>query len=130
MRADAPMWLRHVVRPIVIASALLAAELSVSCRTASVGGKIDPDPGLMAVVATAEAAQTAGLPDGPGKALVTERCLLCHSAALIAQQRKDAAAWGRTVTQMRTWGTPIQDQDQTALVAYLTDHFGPGGVRR
>ena len=130
MRADAPMWMCHVVRPIAIASALLAAALSASCRTASVGGKIDPDPELMAVVATAEAAQIAGLPDGPGKTLVTERCLLCHGAALIAQQRKDAAAWRRTLTQMRTWGTPIQDQDETALVAYLTDHFGPGGVRR
>jgi cytochrome c5 len=130
MRADAPMWMCHVVRPIAIASALLAAALSASCRTARVGGKIDPDPELMAVVATAEAAQIAGLPDGPGKTLVTERCLLCHSAALIAQQRKDAAAWRRTLTQMRAWGTPIQEQDQTALVAYLTDHFGPGGVRR
>jgi cytochrome c5 len=130
MRADAPMWMCHVVRPIAIASALLAAALSASCRTASVGGKTDPDPELMAVVATTEAAQIAGLPDGPGKTLVIERCLLCHGAALIAQQRKDAAAWQRTLTQMRTWGTPIQDEDQTALVAYLTDHFGPGGVRR
>ena len=130
MRADAPLWLCHVVRPIAIASALLAAALSASCRTASVSGKIDPDPELMAVVATAEAAQIAGLPEGPGKTLVTERCLLCHGAALIAQQRKDAAAWGRTVTQMRTWGTPIQDPDQAALVAYLAEHFGPGGVRR
>ena len=57
---------------------------------------------------------------------LTERCLLCHGAALIAQQRKDAAAWGRTVTQMRTWGTQIQDEDQAALVAYLAQHFGPG----
>ena len=85
---------------------------------------------MKAVVVPAEAAEIAALPDGPGKALVTERCLLCHGAALIAQQRKDAAAWGRTVTQMRTWGTPIQDEDQTALVAYLAEHFGPGGVRR
>jgi hypothetical protein len=49
---------------------------------------------------------------------------MCHSAALITQQHKDAAAWGRTLTQMRTWGSPIQDQDQTALVAYLVEHFG------
>jgi len=129
MRAEAPMWIR-VVAPSVIASALLAAALSAGCRTASVGGKVDPDPALTAVVRPAEAAEIAALPDGPGKGLVAGRCLLCHGAALIAQQRKDAAAWGRTVTQMRTWGTPIQDEDQTALVAYLTEHFGPGGVRR
>jgi len=129
MRADVLSWMRPVVGPIVIASAF-AAALSASCRTASVGGKIGPDPRLNAKVGSAEVADIAGLPDGPGKALVTERCLLCHGAALIAQQRKDAAAWGRTVTQMRTWGTPIQDEDQTALVAYLTDHFGAGSVRR
>ncbi|MDP9323037.1 MAG: hypothetical protein M3P13_05330 [Acidobacteriota bacterium] len=122
--------MRRVIGPSVIASALLAAALSAGCRTASVGGRVDPDPALTAVVRPAEAAEMAALPDGPGKVLVTERCLLCHGAALIAQQRKDAAAWGRTVTQMRTWGTPIQDEDQTALVVYLTGHFGPGGGRR
>jgi hypothetical protein len=55
-----------------------------------------------------EAAEIAALPDGPGKALVTERCLLCHGAGLLAQQRKDAAAWGRTVTQMRAWERPYR----------------------
>jgi cytochrome c5 len=130
MRAEAPTGMRRVVRPSLIASALLAAALTAGCRTASVRGKADPDPALTGVVRPAEAAEIAALPDGPGKRLVTERCLLCHGAALIAQQRKDAAAWGRTVTQMRTWGTPIQDEDQTALVAYLAERFGPGGVRR
>lgn len=130
MRAEALTPVRRVVGPSVIASVLLAAALPAGCRTASPGGKIDPDPALTAVVRPAEAAEIAALPNGPGKALVTERCLLCHGAALIAQQRKDAAAWGRTVTQMRTWGTPIQDEDQTALVVYLAEHFGPGAVRR
>jgi cytochrome c5 len=130
MRADAPTRMRRVVAPRVIASVLLAAALPAGCRTASVGGKVDPDPALTVVVRPAETAEIAALPDSPGKAIVTERCLLCHGAGLIAQQRKDAAAWGRTVTQMRTWGTPIQDEDQTALVAYLVQHFGPGGVRR
>ncbi len=119
----------RVVRPTVITLALLAAALSAGCRSAKVGGKVDSDPALLAVMRPAEAAEIAALPDGPAKALVAGRCLLCHGAGLITQQRKDAAAWGRTVTQMRTWGTPLQDADQTALVAYLTEHFGSGGVR-
>jgi cytochrome c5 len=114
----------------VIASALLAATLCTGCRTAQGAGKVGPDPSGEAVGRSAEASEIASLPEGSGKPLVTERCLLCHSAGLIAQQRKDAAAWGRTVTQMRTWGTPIQDAEQAALVAYLTEHFGPGPVRR
>jgi len=127
MHADPPTWRRNVVAPIAIASTLLAAALSANCRTTSVGGKVDDDPAMKAVVVPAEAAEISGLPDGPGKALVTERCLLCHGAGLLAQQRKDAPAWGRTVTQMRAWGTPIQDEDQAALIAYLAEHFGPGG---
>jgi cytochrome c5 len=130
MRAEAPTPIRRMIAPRVIASAVLAAALSAACQTASVGGKIDADPALKAVAGPAEAAEFAVLPDGPGKMLVAERCLLCHGAGLIVQQRKDAAAWGRTITQMRTWGTPIQDEDQNALVAYLAEHFGPGGVRR
>jgi cytochrome c5 len=130
MRADAPTPVGNLGAPFAIASALLAVAISAGCRTATVGARGDPDPALKAVVSSAEAAELGALPDGPGKALVTERCLLCHGAALIAQQRKDAAAWGRTVTQMRTWGTPIQDTEQTALVAYLAEHFGPSNPRR
>ena len=130
MCADAPARIRRLAATGLIALTLLAATLSAGPRTASVGGKADPDPKSAAVIRAAEAAEIAGLPDGPGKALVAGRCLVCHGAGLIAQQRKDAAAWGRTVTQMRTWGTPIQDEDQTALVAYLAQHFGPGAVRR
>ncbi len=128
MRAEA--WRRRlsIVAPGVSAC-LLTASLCAGCRTAGAATKVDPGPALQSVVAAAEASEIAALPDGAAKTIVTERCLLCHGAALIAQQRKDAAAWGRTVTQMRTWGTPIQDADQTALVAYLTEHFGPGARR-
>ena len=113
-----------------IVATVLATVLVGGCRSAGVDRKAVSDPALSAVTGPAEAAEIAGLPDGPGKALVSERCLLCHGAGLIVQQRKDAAAWGRTVTQMRTWGTPIQDEDQTAIVAYLSQHYGPGGAPR
>ena len=124
MRAD----VRRVVRASVIPSAILALSLG-GCRTAGVPGRMDRDQ-IETVARSAETAEIAALPEGAGKTLVTERCLMCHGAALITQQRKDAAAWGRTVTQMRTWGTPIQDEDQTSLVAYLTQHFGTASVRR
>jgi cytochrome c5 len=114
---------------IAIASVLTLLVAAAGCRTAGAGGggkaaATAPPPALQKTLATAETGEIAKLPDGPAKVIVTERCLLCHGAALITAQHKDGAAWGRTVTQMRTWGTPIQDEDQTALVAYLTQHFG------
>jgi cytochrome c5 len=121
---------RPVARGAIAAALFAASSFPAGCRSASLVGEIDPQPVSQTAVETAENAEIAALPDGPAKTLVAERCLLCHSAGLITQQRKDAAAWGRTVTQMRTWGTPIQDEDQTALVAYLTRHFGPGSTQR
>ncbi len=128
MRVEAPARVHGGLRSIAIVSVLLAG-LSAGCRTAG-GGTVDADPALKALSARSEAAEIAALPDGPAKTLVTERCLLCHSAGLITQQRKDAAAWERTVTQMRTWGSPIQEDEQKPLVAYLLEHFGPGDARR
>lgn len=111
----------------LLAAIGFAAALVTACGT---GNRVDRDPAMKAVLAPVEAAEIAALPDGPGKQIVAERCLLCHGAALLTQQRKDSAAWGRTVTQMRTWGTPIQDDDQAALVAYLTQNFGPAAAKR
>jgi cytochrome c5 len=119
-----------VVGTSTVMALLMAVILLSSCRTARVAGPSRADSALASVVARAEAAEIAELPEGPSKLLVAERCLMCHSAGLITRQRKDAAAWGRTVTQMRTWGTPIQDGDQAALVAYLTQHFGPRAAGR
>jgi hypothetical protein len=75
---------------------------------------------LVLLIASASLATGCRTAAGGGKAAATAP----PAALLITAQHKDAAAWGRTVTQMRTWGTPIQDEDQTALVAYLTQHFG------
>jgi cytochrome c5 len=112
-----------------IVLALLAATIVAGCthppKAATATPKVAPDQTLNATLASTETTEIAALPDDPAKTLLTERCLLCHGAGLITQQRKDAAAWGRTVTQMRTWGTPIQDADQAALVTYLTANFGP-----
>ncbi len=124
MFAEAPPRVRRWLPSIAIVSVVVAGF--AACRSAG-GGAVDADPGLQAVSARSEAAEIAALPDGAAKTLVTERCLLCHSAGLITQQRKDAAAWERTVTQMRAWGSPIQEDEQKPLVLYLSEHFGASG---
>ena len=74
MRAEASTWRRTAAR-CLIASTLVTAALGAGCRTANVGGKTDPDPTMKAIVAPAEAAEIAALPDGAAKVLVAERCL-------------------------------------------------------
>jgi len=112
-----------------ITTTLLTAVSLGGCRTTGSRGAVDSARAVSAATRSAEAAEIAGLPEGSAKDLVASRCLLCHGAGLIAQQRKDSAGWGRTVTQMRTWGTPIQDDEQAAIVAYLAQHFGHGARR-
>jgi cytochrome c5 len=124
MRVDHPRRSHGLVALTILASGIAVGFALSGCRTAS-RTTVNTDRTLTAIVQSAEAKEIAALPEGSAKTLVTERCLLCHGAALITQQRKDAAAWGRTLTQMRTWGTPIQDQEQAALGAYLVEHFGP-----
>ncbi len=133
--ANVRQW-RRLIAPAAIAGALIAAAAAAAASGAQTEHKTkplgtpDPDPTLSALARPAEDAELAALPDDPAKSIVTTRCLLCHGAGLITQQHKDAAAWGRTVTQMRTWGAPLQDEDQAALVAYLTRHFGPAAAPR
>jgi cytochrome c5 len=65
------------------------------------------------------------LPDGVGRDVAETRCLMCHSAMLVAQQHKDSTGWEKTVHQMELWSAPIPPGDRDTLFAYLLAHFGP-----
>lgn len=65
------------------------------------------------------------LPEGPGRELVSQNCLTCHSAMLITQQRKDSTSWAKTIALMQTWGAPIPDSvARDSVQMYLVSHFG------
>ena len=51
----------------------------------------------------AQAAAAADLPDGPDVALVRARCMTCHGADLIVQQRLTQVGWDREVAKMVRW---------------------------
>ena len=67
----------------------------------------------------------ADLPPGPGQEIAARACMICHSGTLVTQQRKDAAAWDRTITTMMNWGAPVTPEEVPALRAYLAARFGP-----
>jgi cytochrome c5 len=64
------------------------------------------------------------LPVGPGQQLAEGACLICHSAMLVTQQRKDSAGWEKTVHQMELWGAPVPVGAHDSLVTYLRARFG------
>jgi len=65
------------------------------------------------------------LASGVGREIATRSCLKCHSASMITQQHKDAAAWTKTLTQMTTWGVELSDLERDHLRDYLVGHYGP-----
>lgn len=74
---------------------------------------------------TSPTAPTVAWPPGPGRDLVTTRCLFCHHAELIVSQRLTPAQWDKEVTKMVRWGAPLEPAEQAVLAGYLAAHFGP-----
>jgi hypothetical protein len=69
----------------------------------------------------------AHLPAGSQRGLAEQKCLICHSPQLIAQQHKDAAAWEKTIAQMEKWGVALTPAEHDSLKNYLARSLGPRG---
>ena len=57
--------------------------------------------------------------DGPAASLVETRCLTCHDARLIEQQRLTRAGWTGEVEKMIGWGASLTETEKAALIEYL-----------
>ena len=75
------------------------------------------------------------LPPGAAKPKVEAACYACHSADIIVQQRLTEKQWTAEVEKMMRWGSALDEKDKSAVIAYLSKHFGaenkftPTGVR-
>lgn len=67
-----------------------------------------------------------GLPDGPGRTVLEEKCIACHGADYVTQQRLTSAQWQRTVDKMRKFGARLSDDDAKVLSGYLAQHWPVG----
>lgn len=63
------------------------------------------------------------LPPGPGRDLVVRRCVVCHEADLIAQQRLTRAGWTRSLDKMIRWGATVDPEERDPMLDYLAAHF-------
>lgn len=120
-----------VFRALSRSMAVVLIATACAKRAAMPAGASVPLPSaeLTREIGVAEGASLAALPAGPGHDLVMANCIICHSASMIVQQRKDSAGWEKTLTQMVAWGAPLTDAQRPELMAYLTSQFGVTAAR-
>ena len=82
-------------------------------------------PFISAFVVLATSAIAQELPPGPGRDVVSRRCLSCHEADLIVQQRLTRAGWTRSIDKMVRWGAVVDADDREPMLDYLSALFAP-----
>jgi cytochrome c5 len=78
--------------------------------------------------ATADRSVKGGLPQGRGRDAVAARCLTCHEADLIMQQRLSRMGWSRELDKMIRWGAVVDAAEREPMLDYLSAHFPPKPV--
>ena len=82
--------------------------------------------GAAAGWSAAAPAPSEDLPDGPGRQTTSARCLTCHGAGLIREQRLSRAGWVREVDKMIGWGVSLSATEKDEVVNYVSARFGAG----
>ena len=78
-----------------------------------------------AAAPAARPAQVAGLPDLPGRDVLTRRCMQCHQMSMWTALRQDRKAWESTVYRMVGRGALWTEDDIRAMADYLARIRGP-----
>jgi mono/diheme cytochrome c family protein len=64
------------------------------------------------------------LPDGPGKDLVEQRCVLCHGLDRATSAKRAPAEWDRILRRMVFLGAPVSADEVKTITTYLGANFG------
>ena len=80
--------------------------------------------GTVLFAAGGVSAQSADLPEGPGKAFATENCSGCHGLELVTAQRRSSEEWEQVVNRMIANGDTLTEEQYKELVDYLGTHLG------
>ena len=78
---------------------------------------------VAALWAPLEAQQPPSL-DGADGQTVRTKCLGCHQAELIAQQRLTRDGWDREVAKMERWGVVLSATEREQMLTFLAGRFG------
>jgi cytochrome c5 len=105
----------------LVAFALPAATASGLSQTApNTSGETAASSG-----APANAAATAALPEGEGRAIVLSVCTKCHGATNFSNLRMSRTGWEDEVEDMKDKGAIGTDDDFKRIVDYLAKNFPP-----
>ncbi len=58
-----------------------------------------------------------------GKRAFEGNCLMCHTEAMVSQQRMSSPAWTAEVEKMIGWGAPVPPEDKSRLIAFLASRY-------
>ena len=76
---------------------------------------------LAALCAGALPAQN--LPDGPGKAELSQACTKCHDVNQVVARKRTASDWSMTLDKMVTQGATPTDAQYDAILNYLIQNY-------
>jgi len=65
------------------------------------------------------------LPLGEAREVILQGCVQCHDLQNTVSQRKNAAGWRRTVSEMIWRGAPLTADEAEMVTRYLVVSFGP-----
>ena len=115
-----------------------ATERSSSIRTATLSGTI-----IVCIFACVLGAKVSGaapappqgpgepqrwidmLPNGNGREIVAQNCVLCHTVERIVTSHRPKAAWEALVKLMALRGCPVDDEQVATVIDYVSKNFGP-----
>jgi mono/diheme cytochrome c family protein len=80
--------------------------------------------GALAATLGAAHAQDQQLVPGPGSALASEKCQICHEIGHVTRSRLSREGWIDMVKLMRERGAPLTDAEAETIVAYLATYYG------
>jgi mono/diheme cytochrome c family protein len=69
-------------------------------------------------------ATAVALPDGPGKNLVANNCVVCHGLDRLAAAKRTPSDWDSVLSRMQFLGAPVSGDDKKTIAAYLDKNFG------
>jgi mono/diheme cytochrome c family protein len=116
LREGPDAWRRQVYDMVLRGAQVQAADIDLVVNyLASHFGIANP-------VAASTSAVT--LPQGMGKAIIEQRCTLCHDLDRAVGTRRTASEWDALIGRMIALGAPISAIDTRTVSAYLKANVG------